>query len=471
MNKTRILLIALVAFLVFPAMAMSLDVSKAHKYVIQYFWSAKGADAGEIPAFETNVNSFLEHTAYSSAGDDNYDSGYLFYRLQQKYEEGGSYVGAPRETYYLDAWSFSNNIDICPMWAGTELFYSKLDGDPGTAGSGLLNNANIRKWNIGDDTTAHERFGVKQIPATGDSLRVKYDTRTIYPTLMETNLTGYDFMEEDPGKAEGAFDTRIYVSGAKKAKFDASGNMNYIAHSGYNMDTDSGPWNSWGDKFHGPEGSGFKMSASRSAVGHEADVLSYEISGFDGYSYSYSNATIFEHAWKTAAMMLRDLKAYNPGGAMDALLAGTLVWDTTDGQVEDLVGNDQGLTFYDDFMRYVFDISALIVQDVNFDGELGAGDDSFIFAVFDDGRFHHSQDWGGNPNDFIATDFDGDYFQGNVVYMCDGATVSVIGTIDDTEQIDALDLAGATIPEPGTIMMVIGGALALAGGIIRKRLH
>jgi hypothetical protein len=469
MNKTRILLIALVAFLVFPAMAMSLDVSKAHKYVIQYFWSAKGADAGHIPAYETNVNSFLEHTAYSSAGDDNYDSGYLFYRLQQKYEEGGSYVGAPRESYYLDAWSFSNIIDKrCGGWAGQELFYSRADKDPGTAGSGLLNNANIRKWNIGTGVTAHERFGVKQIPATGDSLRVKYDTRTIYPTLMETNLTGYDFMDADPGKAEGAYDTRLYVSGAKKANFDANGTMIKIAHSGYNQDVGNGPWNSWGDKFNGPAGSGYNM-LGRSAVGHEADVLSYEISGFDGYSYSYTNATIFEHAWKTAAMMLRDLKGYNPGGDMDALLAGTLTWDTSTGHV---VGSTNDLSYYDNFMRYVFDISALIVQDVNFDGELN-GDDSFIFAVFDDGRFNQSQDWGGNPNFPVATLFDGSYFQGNVVFRCDGSTVSVIGAIDpsDTEQIDALDLAGEPIPEPGTIMMIIGGALALAGGIIRKRLH
>ena len=81
------------------------------------------------------------------------------------------------------------------------------------------------------------------------------------------------------------------------------------------------------------------------------------------------------------------------------------------------------------------------------------------------------------PRDFrnVIPSFAG--LDGNQVFLYDGTGISLLDTIitdpdhigTRSDQIDALDIS--MIPEPGTIMMVIGGALALAGGIIRKRLH
>jgi len=155
-----------------------------------------------------------------------------------------------------------------------------------------------------------------------------------------------------------------------------------------------------------------------------------------------------------------------------------------------------GYDALNNFMRYVFDIDAVVVEDVDGDGEFDVGDDYVLFSVVDDGLYSQYNVWGTNAGDDDAF-FAGQYFDGDTIFMYDGTSVTTyfdaaagiffgqsISTAtgfgtgqtlwamgDLVYDLDALDIG--ILPEPSTIFLMIGSAsgLAVLAGIMRRRMR
>ncbi|MFH1549118.1 MAG: PEP-CTERM sorting domain-containing protein [Planctomycetota bacterium] len=148
-------------------------------------------------------------------------------------------------------------------------------------------------------------------------------------------------------------------------------------------------------------------------------------------------------------------------------------------------------------MKYVFDIDALVIEDVDDDGVFDIGDDYVLFSVVDDGLYSLYQQWGTTINDDVDAFFGGQYFDGDTIFLYDGTSVttyfdaasgiffgSPISTAtgfpagqtlwamgDLVYDLDALDIG--ILPEPSTIFLMIGSAsgLAVLAGVMRRRLR
>ena len=175
------------------------------------------------------------------------------------------------------------------------------------------------------------------------------------------------------------------------------------------------------------------------------------------------------------------------------------VWDPDDGRVED--ENDDAVAGYDalnNFMRYVFDIDALVVEDNGVEGEFGSGD-YVLFSVVDDSLYSLYEQWGSGVGDDDNVDafFSGQYFDGDTIFLYDGTSVTTFfdaeagiffGEAIDTStgygsaqtlwamgpgiiDLEALDIG--IIPEPSTILLMIGSAsgLAVVAGIMRRKMR
>ena len=252
---------------------------------------------------------------------------------------------------------------------------------------------------------------------------------------------------------------------------------------------------------------------------------------------------VFEYAWKLASLMLdqkfwEDDPDYIWSNSLGAVAQRTLTQDnlvnighpciylpvyTWDGgewvlpdslirSYADMWGwadeyYDTAVAGYNElnyFMRYVFDIDALTVEDVDGDGEFDIGEDYILFSLVDDGLFDKMSLWGRSEfSDDIYirnTFFDGEYFDGDTVFLYDGVEVETFfdamtdiffgNPIDTTVpdfgdgrlwgwgeifyDLDALDIAvDGIIPEPSTIFLMLGSAsgLAVLAGIMRRKVH
>ena len=143
------------------------------------------------------------------------------------------------------------------------------------------------------------------------------------------------------------------------------------------------------------------------------------------------------------------------------------------------------------FLRYVMDIDALVIQDVNGDGVYDEEEDYILFSFVDDGLFTKMLPWGAAQiGTGIDTLFDGQYFDGETIFLyhnCEvtayfdpgtgiffgvpggpppGSTLwSSIGLYD----LNAMDIG--LVPEPTTMILIIGAALAASAGIVRRKLR
>ncbi|MFH1548977.1 MAG: PEP-CTERM sorting domain-containing protein [Planctomycetota bacterium] len=202
--------------------------------------------------------------------------------------------------------------------------------------------------------------------------------------------------------------------------------------------------------------------------------------------YGLVSEGIFVDSWRLAGELLGD--EFWTGGD---------VWDPTDMRVEDGVGGAvAGYDELNDFMRWVFDIDALVVEDADGDGEFDAGDDYVLFSVVDDGLYNKYQQWGTGINQDNNAFFDGEYFDGDTIFLYDGTSVTTyfdagagifFGQVSSGGagaalwggsayyDIDALDIAisEGIIPEPSTIFLMIGSAsgLAVVAGFMRRKLR
>ena len=163
------------------------------------------------------------------------------------------------------------------------------------------------------------------------------------------------------------------------------------------------------------------------------------------------------------------------------------IWGFPAGPVETPVGGYDTLEY---FMQWVFDIDALVIEDANNNGVFDVGSDYIMFSVLDDGTWGDVVNWTNIIADGTdVTNFDGEYFDGNTVFLYDGNTVQTwfdpgssmffgqyVSTIPATllagmmgdYDLDALDI---TIPEPSTIILIIGSCLAVGAGILRKKMR
>jgi hypothetical protein len=229
----------------------------------------------------------------------------------------------------------------------------------------------------------------------------------------------------------------------------------------------------------------------------------------DDPDYYWSNmlGTVAEATFTTDASLVRltnnyqvDMPVYEWNGSAwvlpdDAgdILTVNYIWGLPDHDVETSVA---GYDKLNNFLRYVMDIDALVVEDVDGDGTFDVGEDYILFSLTDDGSWSKMRDWGSSTTNAV-TSFDGEYFDGNVVFLYDGNTVTtwfapynatsgtaiffgqgvsttvatlMAGAFGDFE-IDTLDIG--YIPEPSTIVLMLGSAsgLAVAAGVLRRRVR
>jgi hypothetical protein len=167
-----------------------------------------------------------------------------------------------------------------------------------------------------------------------------------------------------------------------------------------------------------------------------------------------------------------------------------LLWSFQDHYADTAVaGHDE----INNFLRYVMDIDALVIQDVNGDGVYDEEEDYILFSLVDDGRFTKMPYWGlygYDPVDVKDTPFADEYFSGETIFLYHNCEVTTYfdpatgiffgesigttggytlwGTPNDIYDLNALDIG--LVPEPTTTILIIGAGLALGAGIMRRRL-
>jgi hypothetical protein len=200
---------------------------------------------------------------------------------------------------------------------------------------------------------------------------------------------------------------------------------------------------------------------------------------------------IFENAWKIAGVMLGD-KFWESG----------LVWNNYKGYVSTSTASTAaeaaGHLAMKNFMLYIFAITAAKVQDMDGDGIFDVGDDKIMFTVAADANNQstNANAWSnlGGGTWTAPWKLAGQFFPnglGNAIYIYDGDTVTTymgkdtglfFGEAQTTSaatiwagaygnyMIGGFDLS-TFIPEPSTIILLIGSGLALGAGILRRRMR
>jgi len=201
---------------------------------------------------------------------------------------------------------------------------------------------------------------------------------------------------------------------------------------------------------------------------------------------------VFEQAWKIAGTMLGD-KFWLPAN-------GSLVWNNANGYVSTSTAagaaESAGHLAMKNFMRFIFDITAMKVEDVNGDGKYNSSTDKVLFTLQSD-RFYIAgiTQWGNVTGWFSDVQvLRGQFFPGGLgdaiyLYQGDSVTtymdrdsnmffglsqnttnVSIWGERYGDYNITGFDLT-TFIPEPTTMILMIGMGLALGAGILRKRMR
>ena len=215
---------------------------------------------------------------------------------------------------------------------------------------------------------------------------------------------------------------------------------------------------------------------------HAGDVLTqYSIEGAP-------TRGMFEKAWKIAGTMVGDQFWNVQVGGIN------LKWNTWNGYVSTsslaAAPEATGHGVVRDFLRYVFDITAVKVQDYDGDGVFDAGEDLILFSVMDDSAADKSQTY---KNQWVCLNaFTGQYFDGDTIFLYNGATVvtymdkesgifygqaistgtaTIWGQKWGEYELTGFDLTYVGVPEPSTMILIAGATLALGAGILRKRIR
>jgi hypothetical protein len=280
------------------------------------------------------------------------------------------------------------------------------------------------------------------------------------PKQRGNNLALNDFVLTT---AAPAADTRLY--------FSAQGNYTYIFGNSTTFQ-----YNRPGVAWKGGSGTTAYAGSDFNGNAHAADILT---ANYDSGSFG-----IFEYAWKLAGYMLGD-QFWTSG----------LVWNNQMGYVSTstAVGAAEaaGHLAVKNFMNYCFDIASIKVDDVNGDGKFDAATDKVLFSIGDfatrEKVAYFNATWF-SPVDGLKTAFG---FSPDALYLYDANGVStymdassglffgenqttgnatVWGGKYGAYSITGFDLS-TYIPEPSTMILIIGTGLALGAGILRKRMH
>jgi hypothetical protein len=243
-------------------------------------------------------------------------------------------------------------------------------------------------------------------------------------------------------------------------------------------------------------GTGTRGGSDNGGRVHAADILAHVDDGAGNITYKY-----FLKADQIAAALL----GYNLTGqfwdnGFGALRNGTVTSPGTlvTGTAADCFRN---------FMRYVLDIDAMVVYDANLNGLYNTGD-AVLFSLVDDSSYMKQKVWNEALDSNVDTPFAGRYFSGNTIFLYSNGTVqtyfdpgtgiffgSYVATANNEYfmtilagqnnpargiELQGLDIGNyvtdgppphVVIPEPSTILLIIGSGLALGAGILRKRVR
>jgi hypothetical protein len=201
---------------------------------------------------------------------------------------------------------------------------------------------------------------------------------------------------------------------------------------------------------------------------------------------------IFEYAWKIAGTMLGD-KFWLPAN-------GSLVWNNMNGYVStstsSLAAESAGHDAIRNFLHFIFDITAMKVEDVNGNGKFDSSTDKVLFTLANDTFYTNGMNYWGRPDDAGYQNImvlKGQFFPGGLgdaIFLYDSNGVSTymdrgtnmyFGTLLTTtnatiwgEKWGEYDITGfditTYIPEPSALILIVGAGLASAAGFMRRRI-
>jgi hypothetical protein len=467
MAKRTILFIAVAAFLSFTVASWADDY---WTYCHQYFPTSKDGVGGVGFVNLYDANYGFDNLVATSPGDDTFG---IAYAITNK-------LGV---NIRPDGFSFSEHITMWLAQPRKTLEYSvaELYDENGVTTTKFGSNDDIRMLdNSGyEQMIKHvEPLVFAQYPAPLNTLGVYLPDHTLgFPDLIVDNngniqgrsqrgneLALADFTVQE-GVPDG--DARIYFSAGRYAT--------YIFGGGYYGQRAGVAWKSIVAPLYA--GSDYNGNA------HAADILT--AAGLvNDPSYG-----IFEYAWKIAGTMLGD-KFWLPAN-------GSLVWNNLNGYVaaSTAAGAPEaaGHLAMKNFMRFIFDIVACKVEDVNGNGKFDADYDKVLFSIANDKFYTAMTQWKGNEgwysNYAVLTGqfgFDSDaiylYQDSSVTTYMDRGTNLFFGVYQTTgnatiwgEKYGEYDITGfdiaTIIPEPSTMILIIGTSLALGAGILRRRIR
>jgi hypothetical protein len=454
MAKRSTIILAVVAFLTLTVVAWA-DFT----YVGEYVTTTKGGPPStswqgffnqQAPATTNDVIA-----VYTSPADDTRT------KLFDIINSGGGMIRP-------DAFSYSNDI---PAF---------LDQDVKTLTYTTVNNYDengptTTKYGFNDDMLQLNSYGVElNIQHAESAIKPLGPSPTGYGNSLGVQdiingvgrpVDGYEYVLSDyeytAAPATGA--ERIYFSAGKTATYNGIFSQILLANR---------PAQSWGSG-----GSDYLGKA------HAADILT---GTFDEYGL-VATTGYFEKAWKLAGLMLGD-QFWTSG----------LVWNVQKGYVSTSTASTApeaaGHVEVRDFMRYIFDIDAVKVYDANGNGVYDAATDMVLFSVVDDKYFGQYYDWANTQQTVVQTNpsyFENQFFDGDTLflyrdsavttYMDKGSNIFFGETISTTNatiwgekwgeyDITAFDI-DVPIPEPSTVILIVGAGLTLGAGILRKRMR
>jgi hypothetical protein len=199
---------------------------------------------------------------------------------------------------------------------------------------------------------------------------------------------------------------------------------------------------------------------------------------------------IFENAWKIAGTMVGD-KFWT-----QSVNGHQLVWNNYSGYVSTSTASNApevaGHLFVRNFLRYIFDITAMKVEDVDGDGKFDAIDgDKVLFTLADDDNWTRISQYSGIPDSVPVDYFRNRYFPGGlgdaiylytgdaVITWMDRGTGLFFGANQSTgnatiwgDKYGEYDITGFDItyyvPEPVTESLIVAGLMLLVGVARRK---
>jgi hypothetical protein len=484
MAKKSIFLIAVLVFLAYGIVAWADDTYWT--YCHQYFAVAKNSTTGDGNFMMYDASYGSDSMVATSTGDDTFSWTYAM-------------ANSSGVSIRPDAFSFNTGITAWLAQTHKSLYYSvaQVYDENGPTSTKFGSNDDIRVI----DNGANHGFGTNiQWSAEAIVKHVEPRVQTPYPNnfplppnsyglpLPDHTLGMPDLVLDSYGQIQGRGvrgnelaladfqvsvsapdpDQRLYFSAGRYAQFQFGGTY-YGLRSGVLWKKTTGPVE---DQFQGSDYNG------RANAG---DILTCA-----GLA---TNPTygIFEYAWKIAGTMLGD-KFWDSG----------LVWNNTKGYVATSTASNAaevtGHSAMRNFMRYIFDITAMKVEDVNGNGKFDSGD-TVMFVLASDKYYDGMKQWTDAETWYSKTDvLTGQYFAGGlggaiylytstgvVTYMGKSANMffgQSAATGNATiwgEKFGSYDITGfdltTYIPEPSAMMLIIGAGLALGAGVLRKKVR